>query len=244
MRRYLRFGLRTCLVAMTACCLALGYWLQATRTQRDAVAEIVRAGGSVKYAGDDFPRRGTWVYFAREQWGRDAVDCVVEYSGQPDATQSCILAIKKLWWLRKVSIWSYEGTHLAQGESLRKALQSALPNCDVEHFSFEFPPLSTTRGLGRRLDHSVVTQQIADVPQSIPNFSTAGWPERAKSNLRTSCAERWARFEPLVQPDDELYECNLWRGPLNWQRGFALVRNGKVVATFHTVRERLLVDGA
>src|SRR5262245_19997517 len=48
-RRWLRFSLRTMLLLITALCIWLGYQVNAARRQREALAAIARAGGTVYF---------------------------------------------------------------------------------------------------------------------------------------------------------------------------------------------------
>src|SRR5262245_17910828 len=54
-RRWLRFSLRTLLLALTLACVALGWWVHKAERQRRAVAAIRAAGGYVEY---DYERDG------------------------------------------------------------------------------------------------------------------------------------------------------------------------------------------
>ena len=49
-RRWLRIGLRGLMVLVAAVAGGIGYFLHTVRTQRDAVAAIVAAGGDVSYS--------------------------------------------------------------------------------------------------------------------------------------------------------------------------------------------------
>src|SRR5262245_10359599 len=49
MKKWFRFSLRTMLVLITALCIWLGFQVNAARRQREAVAAILKVGGSVKY---------------------------------------------------------------------------------------------------------------------------------------------------------------------------------------------------
>src|SRR5262245_47882876 len=49
MKRWLRFSLRTMLLLITVLCIWLGFQVNAARRQREAVAAILDAGGTVYY---------------------------------------------------------------------------------------------------------------------------------------------------------------------------------------------------
>ena len=60
-RRYLRYGVRALMLAVFAAAVCLSCFVRSARVQRDAVAEIAKAGGSVSYDSDhvdaEFQRR-------------------------------------------------------------------------------------------------------------------------------------------------------------------------------------------
>lgn len=57
-RRRLQFSLRAFLVALTAVCVALGWWIVPKWRQRELVAEILQAGAEVSYPGEYDPMIG------------------------------------------------------------------------------------------------------------------------------------------------------------------------------------------
>jgi hypothetical protein len=58
MQRWIRFRLRTAFVALTLVCAFLGWWVVSAERQRDAVAAVREAGGSVIYTYERDPILG------------------------------------------------------------------------------------------------------------------------------------------------------------------------------------------
>jgi hypothetical protein len=140
-RRWFRFSLRMLLVVVTLLCVWLGIQVNAARRQREAVAEILKAGGTVSY--DYKPPGPVW---GRNAIGDDYFQTVnaVQLSHPPDRRlrQSYEITLVKgisfehdpaLASLEKLShleILSLRGTHVT-GEMLLGYRLSGLTDVDI-----------------------------------------------------------------------------------------------------------------
>jgi hypothetical protein len=129
---------------MVVLCIWFGLKARSARHQKTMVAELGRVGGVVRYENEEIdfftgrvvertsPLAG-WIYGVL---GKDVFYEVTEFSGNLSQVEVGLPYLRELPELEKVTIFIYGSgseVELKKADELVRALQTALPNAEVEH---------------------------------------------------------------------------------------------------------------
>ena len=128
-RRWLRYSLRSLLVAMTIGCVAFGLWRNSAEKQRRAVAVIEEAGGFVGYDYDLYGEETPWL---AHLLGRDYVASVEEayLAGYTDAPLVAASHLRRLLWL-EVNMHVLNHSRLELLADCTEVRDLTLPEADI-----------------------------------------------------------------------------------------------------------------